>query len=106
MKERLMMYLHRRMIACDEASYLVSLRHDHRLRPLQWWQLKIHMMTCHLCRKYARQVGHLHAAVETYRKSACNGHCIHHLPKEKAGRMQILLAGGGDANANEMLKGQ
>jgi len=104
MKDRLLIFLSRQIIACNEADYLVSLQHDHKLGFVQWWQLKVHLIACHYCRKYAHQIVQLDAAIETYRKAASNGHCIHHLPGDRARSMEVLLAGEGDANTNDMLK--
>ena len=49
----------RRMIACDEASFLISYQQDNRLGFKRWMQLKMHLLTCHLCRKYASQINEL-----------------------------------------------
>jgi hypothetical protein len=65
---RMMAYLSKKMIACDEASFLISLREDSRLGFRRWFQLRMHLLTCHLCRKYAHQIGELSISMEVYRE--------------------------------------
>jgi len=80
----------RRMIACDEASFLISYRHDNRLGFRRWMQLRMHLMACHLCRKYASQIEQLNGAVIEYRDACTTGTCEHHLPlesKQEIGRI-------------------
>ena len=84
---RMMVYMSKRMIACDEASFLISLREDHRLGFRRWWQLKMHLLTCHLCRKYARQIGQLNNYLEMYRDQCSHEACGHHLSPEAGSRI-------------------
>ncbi len=83
----MMAYMSKRMIACDEASFLISYRTDHRLGFLRWWQLKIHLITCHLCRKYAHQIGELNQSFEVYRHHCSHESCEHHLSPEAGTRI-------------------
>lgn len=84
----------RRMIACDEASFLISYRHENRLDFRRWWQLNMHLLTCHLCRKYARQIDQLNSAVHKYRESCSHESCEHHLPEEAGVKMQQVISKG------------
>lgn len=83
----MMVYMSKRMVACDEASFLISLREDHRLGFRRWWQLKMHLLTCHLCRKYARQIGQLNRSMEVYRDQCNHESCAHHLSPEAGSRI-------------------
>ena len=78
----MMVFMSKRMIACDEASFLISYKQDAQLGFKKWWQLKMHLLTCHLCRKYAHQIEQLNHSVEQYRHSCSNGTCSHHLSEE------------------------
>ena len=98
MKNRLLIYLSKRVIACEEAGYLVSYRYDHRLGLKQWWHLKLHLYVCHLCSKYASQIEQLNRAVVMYRKATSNGVYLHHLPEEKS--LRILRVLNEQMNAN------
>ena len=89
----MMVFMSKRMIACDEASYLISLREDQHLSFRQRWQLKMHLLTCHLCRKYARQIGEMQQALERYRKGCTSESCAHHLPQEAGARISSTLNG-------------
>ena len=69
---RMMVFMSKRMIACDEASFLISGSRDHRLGFKKWWKLKVHLLTCHICRKYARQIAQLHSLLDRYREELNN----------------------------------
>ncbi|MEA3461103.1 MAG: hypothetical protein U9R49_04425 [Bacteroidota bacterium] len=84
---RVMVFMSKRMIACDEASFLISFREDHRLGFWRWWQLNMHLLTCHLCRKYAKQIGELSHSMEVYRKGCSHSSCTHHLSPEAGARI-------------------
>jgi hypothetical protein len=84
---RMMIYLSRQMIACDEASYLISLREDQRLGFIRWWELNMHLLTCHLCRKYASQIKQLSHSLALYREHCNRENCRHHLTREAGTRI-------------------
>lgn len=80
MMHKILVFMSRKMIACDEASFLISYRLDHRLGAYPWMQLKMHLLTCHLCRKYASQIKELNIVVDQYREGRSSEVCHHHLP--------------------------
>ena len=84
---RLLVFMSKRMIACDEASYLVSFREDQKLGFRKWMQLKMHLLSCHLCRKYAKQIGELSHSMKVYREACSHESCSHHLPAEAGTRI-------------------
>ncbi|MDF1574651.1 MAG: hypothetical protein P1P86_05615 [Bacteroidales bacterium] len=84
---RIMVYMSKRMIACDQSSFLISLREDRRLSLKQWWQLNMHLLTCHLCRKYAHQIGELNLSMKVYRDHCSEQSCTHHLSAEAGSRI-------------------
>jgi phenylalanine-4-hydroxylase len=88
----MMVFMSRRMIACDEASFLVSYKHENRLGFRKWWKLKMHLLSCHLCRKYLRQIEQLNIAVEKYREIASHEECHHHLTEEAGLKIQHTLS--------------
>lgn len=94
---RMMVYMSRHMIACDEASFLISLREDRKLGFGQWIQLKMHLLSCHLCRKYARQILELSHSMEKYREGCEHEPCSHHLSTEAGARIDKEL--GRELNA-------
>ena len=89
---RMMVFMSKRMIACDEASFLISLREDRKLNFRRWWQLKMHLLTCHLCRKYAKQIGELNYSMEVYRKGCSTESCTHHLSPEAGSHMEKAVS--------------
>ena len=92
MVHRMLVFMSRRMISCDEASYLVSYRSENRLGIKMWWQLNMHLLTCHLCRKYAHQIAQLNSVVDQYRESCSHETCEHHLPEETSKKMQQVIS--------------
>lgn len=84
---RLLVFMSKRMIACDEASYLISLREDQSLGFRRWMHLKMHLISCHLCRKYAKQIGELSHSMEVYREACNQENCSHHLSAEAGTRI-------------------
>ncbi len=48
------------MLNCKQATRLVSQRLEHKLSLGQRLGLKLHLIICHLCRNYARQLRFLH----------------------------------------------
>jgi hypothetical protein len=88
---KMTVFMSKRMIACDEASFLISYREDHRLGFLRWWQLKFHLLACHLCRKYAHQIGELNQGLAVYRDQCSHESCGHHLSPESGMRIEEAL---------------
>ncbi len=91
MMYKMMVFMSKRMIACDEASFLVSYRYDKRLGFKKWMQLKFHLITCHLCRIYASQINELNTAVDAYREETCSEECHHHLPEDCRAEIETVV---------------
>ncbi|MDX2430440.1 MAG: hypothetical protein QNK35_05875 [Bacteroides sp.] len=91
MMYKMMVFMSRRMIACDEASFLISYRSDQRLGFKRWFQLKFHLLTCHLCRKYASQINELNKAVDLYSEKCSSEECDHHLPNESRVKIEAII---------------
>lgn len=91
MKYNMKAFMSKRMIACDEASFLISYRQDQKLSFKQQMQLNIHLMSCHLCRKYASQIAQLNTAVEKYRDECESGTCHHQLPEDCKAEMKAVV---------------
>ena len=85
---RMMVYMSRQMIACDEAGYLVSYRSENSLGLIRWWKLQMHLITCHLCRKYARQIRQLNDLVHRYGEACSHEECAYHLTGEAEQRIE------------------
>ena len=92
MKYRILAYMSRQMISCDEASYLVSYRQENRLTLRQAWQLRMHLVTCYLCRRYSAQIEQLQKAMDHYRHCTLHEDCQHHLDEEAAEQIHRVVA--------------
>jgi len=92
MMHKILVFMSRRMIACDKASFLISYRLDHRLGAYPWMQLKMHLLTCHLCRKYASQIEELNTALDQYREGCSSEACHHHLPNDSREEIQEQIS--------------
>jgi hypothetical protein len=98
MKKSVMVFMSKHMMACDEASFLISYNKDNRLGLANWMRLKMHLISCHLCRKYEAQIDELDSAVSEYRISAHNEPCHHHLSDEACNEMKHAVEEGMNAN--------
>jgi len=87
----MMVNMSKRMIACDEASFLISYRSEHRLGFVRWWHLKLHLLSCHLCRKYARQIEELNQSLAVYRDQCSHEACAHHLSPDAGSRIAEVV---------------
>jgi len=90
LKHRMMSGMSRRMISCEQATYLLSLKQEQSLGFRQWMQLKIHLMSCYLCRRYALQVQDLQEIMESYSHS-CKGNCEHRLAEPDRERIKSSI---------------
>ena len=91
MMYKMMVFMSRHMIACDEASFLISYRSDKKLGFKSWIQLKVHLLSCHLCRKYASQIDELNSAVDQYRELSSSETCHHHLPEDCRAEVSTII---------------
>jgi hypothetical protein len=85
---KMMVFMSKRMIACDQAGYLISLNQDKRLGLKKWWQLKMHLLTCHLCRKYNKQISQLSVIMEQHKEDCNSESCQHHLHEDSRIKIQ------------------
>lgn len=88
---KMMVFMSKRMIACDEASFLVSYRSENKLGFKSWMQLKMHLLSCHLCRKYASQIDELNSAVDQYRVVSSSETFHHHLPEDCKAEVNTII---------------
>jgi len=65
----------KKMIACDEAGFLISKSRDAKLTFREKMGLKIHLMTCHLCRKYEKQIIQLNKLIGRYKEQCTHENC-------------------------------
>ena len=92
MGHNIMVFMSKRMLACDEASFLISYKQDHKLGFKRWWQLKMHLLSCHLCRKYSHQIEQLNLSLDQYRESCSHDTCTHHLSDEANAKIQHAVS--------------
>ena len=86
-----MVVMSKLMIACDQASFLISLREDSKLNFKQYMKLKMHLLSCHICRKYAKQIGELSHSMKVYREGCSHASCKHQLSPEAGSRISKEL---------------
>ena len=98
MAEGMMAFMYKRMMACDDASYHLSLRQDHRLGLWESMKLRMHLMSCHLCRKYASQIKQLDHLLSRYGERSLSAEPSHHLHPGQAARMKSAVEEGLHSN--------
>ena len=87
----MMASMSKRMMSCDEASFLISYKQENKLSYKQRMQLGFHIFSCHLCRKYDKQISQLNKLVERYRQRSEDPACMHHLCQEDHQRIEKAL---------------
>lgn len=87
----MMVFMSKRMISCDEASFLISFKQDHKLGMAKWMSLKMHLLSCHFCRKYAIQLEQLKHTVNSYAVNSLQEPCPEHLSDEACAKMKLAL---------------
>lgn len=88
----MVVFMSKRMIACDEASFLISYRSDNNLGFKRRMQLRMHLLSCHLCRKYVTQLEELNKVVDRYREQCSSETCHHHLPEDCRAEMELVVS--------------
>lgn len=70
-------------MSCDEASFLISRSQEEGLSVKDRMRLKMHTLTCHLCRRYEQQIRQLSRLMSRYRHTCEHDSCMHHLPESR-----------------------
>jgi len=83
-----MVFMSKRMIACDEAGFLISKERDDKLSFREKISLRIHLMTCHFCRKYEKQIKQLHNLLGIYREEHTHEEALYTM---SAKRKDVIL---------------
>lgn len=82
MKHNMMVFMSKRMLPCDEASFLMSKSYEEKLTFKQKFRLKTHLMSCYLCRRYEKQLAQLNEVVIEYKGSCDHETCQHSMSDE------------------------
>lgn len=56
-------------LTCKEAAYLVSCSQEHRLSAGKWLALRLHLLICVACARFARHVRFLRVAASRARRT-------------------------------------
>jgi len=75
-------YMVEKMISCDKAGYLVSKSKETKLNCREKIGLRIHLVTCLVCRQYASQINDLQHMVYRYKNQYTDGTVVHMLTDE------------------------
>ncbi len=79
---KMMVLLSRKMLACDESVFLISKSSDGKLSLREKTGLRIHLLTCHICRKYEKQIRQLNLLLGYYRDECLHEHSRHSLTQQ------------------------
>lgn len=80
---KMMVFMSRQMISCDEAGFLMSKSSDTKLSFKEKMGLRIHLMVCHICRKYEKQLKQINRLMKRYREECTHEDCAHSIPPEQ-----------------------
>jgi hypothetical protein len=94
MKQRIIVWLLRRLPTCQEATRLMSDSLDQKLSLRQRLQMKLHVLVCMWCERYRRQLLFLRQAMQQSSKYAERGIAPPpSLPPEARERLNRALSG-------------
>ncbi len=82
MKHNMMVFMSKRMMPCDEASFLMSKKYEEKITFKERYGLKMHLLSCYLCRRYEKQLGQLNSVVTDFRNNCEHQGCQHAMPAE------------------------
>lgn len=88
---RMKVYMAGKMIGCDQAGYLVSKSKETKLNCREKIGLRFHLVTCHVCRKYAHQLNDLQHMVIKYKNYCTDETVVHLLPDETRSSLKKTL---------------
>ena len=86
-KHNMMVFLSKRMLSCEETGYLISRAYDKKLSFRERFRMRMHLISCNLCRRYEKQLAQLNHIVQDYKESIVLHPCQHHLEGEAKTRM-------------------
>jgi len=82
MKHNMMVFMSKRMLSCDEASFLMSKKYEEKITFKERFRLKMHLLSCYLCRRYEKQLAQLNSVVVDFRNDCQHQGCQHSMPTE------------------------
>lgn len=85
----MMVFMSKRMLSCDEAAFLMSRSYEDKLSFKEKFNLRIHIITCYLCRRYEKQLAQLNRIIHQYKEGCGRYECQHHLEPEVKEQMAI-----------------
>jgi hypothetical protein len=88
---KLLIYLSEKMIACDEAGFLISKSKDTKLSLKEKIGLKIHLMTCHFCRRYEKQISQLNRILGRYKEQCEHENSNHTISEESKKEISFVI---------------
>ena len=82
MKHKMMVFMSKRMLSCDNASFLMSKKFEEKITLKERFSLKMHLLSCYLCRRYEKQLTQLNSVVVEFRNNSEDQGCQHFMPTE------------------------
>ncbi len=78
----MMVAMSKRMLSCDEAGYLISRSYEDKLTFKEKFRLRMHLLSCYLCRRYEKQLAQLNKVVQDYKTGCEHQACPHRMEEE------------------------
>lgn len=91
MRHNMMVFMSKRMLSCDEASFLMSKKYDTKISFRERFRLRMHLFSCYLCRRYEKQLTQLNRVVDDFKNSCDHSACQHSMPNEAKGKTMELV---------------
>ena len=87
MKYNMMVFMSKRMLSCEDTSLLMSKSFEEKLPIKQRFRLRMHVISCNLCRRYEKQLKQLNEVVVNYKTTCQQPGCQHSMSPDAKERI-------------------
>jgi len=75
----LMSFMSRFMLSCESAGVLMCIQQQEKLTFRQKVSLRMHLMSCKLCRRFEEDLEHIQTGIDHYKNTSSDSFDHHHL---------------------------
>jgi hypothetical protein len=87
LKKKLSTLLAGLLISCEKSTFLISKRQHEMLSKGERLKISIHLLTCHACRSFARQINYLSIGINKMNNELNKGTSLFKLSAEEKSRI-------------------
>jgi predicted anti-sigma-YlaC factor YlaD len=91
MASKVEIWMASKMMDCDQATSLINKRDQEKLSCRQRFSLRVHLMTCSLCRNYEKQILSINKNILRFKEALENDEVVFTLPPKQKEEMKQCL---------------